>query len=311
MTNQRKVLYVWLAAIVVVAVALGGAGNSTHAQDGPVPVAVDIVPYGDGPILPVGAEGEWDSGFTYGAQVVVVDGVYHMFYAGGQDFSIRPSAIGYATSPDGITWTKYDGNPILEITDPMVAMYGIRMVVPLVEPDGTWVLYVNPHERPDIADQSLSILRATALDPTGPWTFDEQPVMVAERGRTWDGHLVAANAVLRVDDEYVMYYDAYGAFGAVGLATSPDGVTWTRYDDPATADAPFDQSDPVFTGSLRGNWDDGDNIDPVAVRLGENGWEMFYTGWGVDWFSYFGGGATCDDVPAGTALAYSADGITW
>ena len=304
--EHTRIVTLALVALVVIGVGLVPAA----AQDDPIPTAIDITPYDDNPILPVGAEDEWDSGFTYAPQVVYHDGQYHMFYAGGKDFSIRPSAIGYATSPDGIAWTKYDDNPILEL-DAAQAAYGIRMAIPLLEEDGTWVLYLNPHERPDIADQSLSILRATAPAPTGPWTIDEQPVMQATGGRDWDGHLIAANSVLKVEDEYWMFYDAYGSFGAVGLATSPDGITWTRYDDPTTDKPQFRTSDPIFTGSERGNWDDGDNIDPVTVRQGDHGWEMFYTGWGQDWFSYFGGGATCDTVPAGTAFAYSADGIHW
>jgi hypothetical protein len=33
-----------------------------------------------------------------------------MWYSGGEQY--EPNAIGYATSPDGLTWTKYPQNPI-------------------------------------------------------------------------------------------------------------------------------------------------------------------------------------------------------
>jgi hypothetical protein len=36
---------------------------------------------------------------------------FHMWYSGGSQFTWR---IGYATSPDGSTWTKYAGNPVLD-----------------------------------------------------------------------------------------------------------------------------------------------------------------------------------------------------
>jgi hypothetical protein len=280
-----------------------------QALDGPGIPVIDIIPHDTNPILPRGAEDEWDDGFTYGAQVVYHEGLFHMFYAGGGDFSIRASAVGYATSEDGLNWTKFDANPILEL-DSSQAAYGIRMAVPLVDGD-TWVLYINPHERPGVNDQSMSILRATAPAPSGPWTLDAAPIMEVTGGRDWDNLLIAANSVFRLEDEYRLYYNAYGSFGAVGLATSPDGITWTRYDDPDTTGPQFSSSDPVFVGGPADTWDDGANIDPVAVLRTENGWEMFYTGWGSGWNNYFGGGATCEDVPAGTGFAFSEDGIDW
>jgi hypothetical protein len=36
---------------------------------------------------------------------------YRMWYSGGEQY--EPDAIGYATSPDGVKWTKHDDNPIL------------------------------------------------------------------------------------------------------------------------------------------------------------------------------------------------------
>jgi predicted GH43/DUF377 family glycosyl hydrolase len=35
---------------------------------------------------------------------------YRMWYSGGEQY--EPDAIGYATSPDGLVWTKHDANPI-------------------------------------------------------------------------------------------------------------------------------------------------------------------------------------------------------
>lgn len=35
---------------------------------------------------------------------------YRMWYSGGEQN--EPNAIGYATSPDGLTWTKNETNPV-------------------------------------------------------------------------------------------------------------------------------------------------------------------------------------------------------
>ena len=37
-------------------------------------------------------------------------GIYRMWYSGGEHH--EPNAIGFATSPDGIRWTKHEGNPV-------------------------------------------------------------------------------------------------------------------------------------------------------------------------------------------------------
>jgi predicted GH43/DUF377 family glycosyl hydrolase len=54
--------------------------------------------------------GKWDSPRVE-MPSVVFDGMnYHMWYAGGEYFSWQ---IGYATSENGSTWTKYPNNPVL------------------------------------------------------------------------------------------------------------------------------------------------------------------------------------------------------
>ena len=36
--------------------------------------------------------------------------LFRMWYSGGEQY--EPNAIGYATSPDGLTWTKIRANPV-------------------------------------------------------------------------------------------------------------------------------------------------------------------------------------------------------
>ncbi len=73
-----------------------------------------------------------------------------------------------------------------------------------------------------------------------------------------------------------MYYDARGDDPAsmIGMATSTDGVHWEKYDDPATSDPAFAESDPVLTVSEEG-WDSTRVIDPNVIQT-PDGWEMIY-----------------------------------
>ncbi len=64
------------------------------------------------PVLPRGGSGAWDAGAVYSPHVVLDGGVYKMWYT-GINAAFTDGGIGYATSADGVTWTKHPGNPVL------------------------------------------------------------------------------------------------------------------------------------------------------------------------------------------------------
>lgn len=64
------------------------------------------------PVLDIGMSGAWDDDFVL-RPGVVFDGIeYRMWYSGYNGSTVR---IGYATSPDGVVWGKYPGNPVLNV----------------------------------------------------------------------------------------------------------------------------------------------------------------------------------------------------
>lgn len=71
--------------------------------------------YGLEPVFKASGGSAWDSRYAYAWSVLKVDGIYQMWYSGGQDDS--NDGIGYAESTDGIHWTKYSGNPIMHVND--------------------------------------------------------------------------------------------------------------------------------------------------------------------------------------------------
>ena len=65
------------------------------------------------PVLSPGLPGEWDSGGVFGAYVTVerlYPKLYVMYYTGTDGVKDQ---IGYATSPDGVHWSKHIDNPVL------------------------------------------------------------------------------------------------------------------------------------------------------------------------------------------------------
>ena len=73
------------------------------------PNGIDWTPREE-PVLTVGATGAFDDAAVWDPNVLYKDGIFHMWYTAGDGDSNR---IGYATSPDGIAWTKHPEGPVL------------------------------------------------------------------------------------------------------------------------------------------------------------------------------------------------------
>jgi len=162
----------------------------------------------------------WDASGEH-APFVMKDGdLYKMWYE-GFDGNVRQ--LGYATSPDGVNWTKYEGNPVLRAEpgyDEVVAGHGS-----VLYEDGMYKLWYHA-----VGDQGILIAFATSLDGVN-WT-KEGPVLLQETGN-WDEFGLWGPSVLKVSGIYWMWYSASGPDPvnpvSIGLATSADGINWERY----------------------------------------------------------------------------------
>lgn len=306
--NSRRFTRIISPLLISIAlmVALSAVPGTVRGQDGEPTISFSAHP--GNPILQRGDADAWDggNGLVFAPQIVRHGDLYYMFYTGADNDRAMDAGIGYATSPDGITWTKSSNNPILTPSGAGYDAMCISVGVPLIEPDGTWVLYYAGNAQPCYGPGS-SIMRATAPGPDGPWQREYQPHLMVGRAGEWDSGFLMPQSVIRTDDGYVMYYAAGTEYlvplpRLIGMATSPDGVTWTKYDNPATTAAPFAQSDPIS------EYDRDGALRPFAawatyVMPTETGWEMIYS-------------STCPDLvrggcPAFLSYAVSADGIRW
>jgi len=88
--------------------------------------------YGNDPVLDKGAPGSWDSDYvTNGTVIPGDDGIWHMWYSGSGPAGGGNEGVGYATSSDGITWSRDPDNPLISIYDG-VAWRDIRTYTPSV-----------------------------------------------------------------------------------------------------------------------------------------------------------------------------------
>jgi hypothetical protein len=259
--------------------------------------------YEGNPVLPAGSDPNWDNLYIDPGATFFYQGQFHMFFNGINGFP-RPVGVGYATSSDGLHWTRQVTQPVLSALslDPQGNFNGQNLFVTsgLVLDDGTWALYYFTLNGSTFMGPG-DIGRATAPAPTGPWTLDADPVLEPGPAGAWDGLQVCNPNVLKTRDGYLMYYDGMGSHSMIGMATSTDGMHWSKYDDPSTKDEAFSESDPVLMTS-EGSWDTVRVMDPNVVQT-DQGFVMVYLS--TDGSNKFGSGLYA------VGYATSPDGIHW
>lgn len=247
------------------------------------------------PVIEHGADGDWDRNLDITA-VLYHDGQFHAFLNRFPGWPPTTFGLSYHTSPDGINWTQMADGPVFSEQD-----LPNQNHVPIggsmhVEEDGTWVHYFFTWNKQSRGSVNY-IGRATAPDPLGPWTADEEYVLEPGESGAWDSLGVSRPFVFKNEDGYVMYYVGKGGRTRIGMATSPDGISWTKYDDPTTTDKLYADSDPVFLPSDEpGMWDATSVADPLVLQT-PDGWVMLYAS------------PVSNGVRVGYAL--SDDGIHW
>ncbi len=188
------------------------------------------------------------------AAAAEIDGTLHAWLVGFGD--ARGDHRGWhATSTDRLSWELADEDPFasldVELADP-----GPIPTSVLADGDGGWVMFF----RGDVSTAGGgSIWRATASDPGGPWVADPEPILAPGEATAWDGLAVDGASVVRTDDAWLMLYVGTDgpSSGAIGLATSEDGMTWSRHPDP------------VATPGLCGEWDARSLQMPRLVEDGD------------------------------------------
>jgi formylglycine-generating enzyme required for sulfatase activity/predicted GH43/DUF377 family glycosyl hydrolase len=237
-------------------------------------------------ILP-GKVGEMFPGVnTEAGAIVRYGGMFHILYNVLYDYPPTTADIGYARSVDGIKWEQVSEESVFSAKEVPYADNVVLASDMIVEDDGTFVLYFHTTSSEPYKVGS-SIGRATAASPQGPWQADSEPALIpSESG--WDAFEVKYPCVLKVDGKYFMYYQGtHRANGkiAFGLATSEDGIDWTR------------REDPIFTAN-QVPWEEFASIRYPAVVHTPTGFLMLFRVQGAVYSEAY-------------TLAVSPDGIHW
>jgi hypothetical protein len=195
--------------------------------------------YGAGAsLMEGGGPGSWDVCIDT-PEIVRDSSGYKLYYlgdtlpGGSNQLPSGRASIGVATSPDGINWTKYSGNPILTHGGPD-SWECSWIESPAVLWDSTAGIYMMWYSGVDTNGWTIGIGLATSPDGF-IWTkYPGNPVLSHGPSGSYDDMWVAVPSVIRTARGYEMWFSVFSsitAYGniAVNYATSSDGVNWTKF----------------------------------------------------------------------------------
>ena len=240
-------------------------------------------------VMKGGSSSSWDYYLIAGFDVVNVSGTYYMYYTGSMSTSLaNPRHIGLATSTDGISWTKYSGNPVVRSGVNSYELVNIMSPAVLYD-NGTWHMWYagNHGHTGSHPAQDVDICYANSSDGYNWTKYSNNPVL--KHGATnWDSMDVRPTSVMKDNQGFTLYYKAVplnpgNNIPYLAKATSSDGISWTT-----SVDNPLRTGDPNGweTGKSHGTTLEGANSTyRMWTFAGGNSWKV---GWlssidGVDW----------------------------
>jgi hypothetical protein len=213
-------LVIFLPAFLLPAV---GAPGTQQAGDKFPPELVKFVPYRKEPVFTAGKAGSWDALIRERGWIMKEgEGDPWKLYYTGYATKDGLRKLGYATSKDGIEWTRYPGNPIYTehwVEDMMVVKEGGKY-------------YMFAEGKDDLAhwlvsDNGIDWKRIGLLDVRKK---DGTPIPPGPYGTP---------TVLKEDGQWYLFYERMDL--GIWLAKSMDMKVWTHVqDDPVMKPGPDD-----------------------------------------------------------------------
>lgn len=153
----------------------------------------------------------WEQTAVYEPNVIY-DGTWKMWYGGGW----ADPGIGYATSTDGVSWTKYGSNPVLGQGGSGVPGMAVRNNV--IKVGSTYYCYYAD------ANPLANLKVATSSDGLA-WTV--QGTALAKNVVGWANGWANSTVWKEGSNWYMLAEGHSGSIWEIAYATSSDGIAWT------------------------------------------------------------------------------------
>lgn len=250
------------------------------------PVSAVWVKYNRNPVFS-GSVGGWDSSSVQDPSIIYEKGTYKMWY----NALSSGWKIGFAYSADGKKDWQRSSTPVIDIgstdgretdtTDPFVLKSG----------EGYQMWYSSFSGSYWIVGEDRFRLRYATSAADLSWNKNSDWVLKGNSGKWDSGGMNRGETVIKVGDVYKMWYAAIDdkRIGSgtetwqIGYATSPDGINWTKNENPVIS--PTEE------------WELNSVNYPFVLYNGDK-YEMWYA-------------ATERDLPKQIVYAYSQDGTSW
>jgi predicted GH43/DUF377 family glycosyl hydrolase len=139
--------------------------------------------------------------------------LYRMWYSGGEQY--EPNAIGYATSPDGLKWTRHEKNPIFR-PDPANAWEKDRVTGCQVVKQGDWyvMFYIGFRDQ-----HTAQIGLARSRDGITDWQRHPANPIIRVGAGQWDAHACYKPFAIFDGKRWLLWYNGRkGDVEQIGVA---------------------------------------------------------------------------------------------
>ena len=190
--------------------------------------------YSGNPILTAG-RGDWDEGFLVKPSVIYRNDKYWLYYYGQAYPGNPPRSIGLATSTDGYDFIKEASNPILSPDPGQWDKRDVFEPAILFHKGEYWLYYAGAQ----VVGGTMRVGLAKSTDGVNFIRITNgingtSKVLEEGEANEWDENGVHPCSVIYRKREFKLYYWSYWSTPthvAIGLATSTNGVNFTRITD--------------------------------------------------------------------------------
>ena len=226
------------------------------------------------PVIAIGSNGDFDDSNAY-FQTALLDGSTYKIWYLGDDGSVGPHymEVGYATSSDGESWSKYNTTGIY--SDTADSANGIEYIAVLKDGSNYYMAY-------------------------SPYLTNKVHIATSNDGITWSKDYtnvvqMQVSSLIKVDSTYYMFGIAYSEYGEVKCYSSTDLTNWT------------DRSIQLIDNGS--GWEQR-TYHPKVFHNG-NYFEMVYSGWDGSIYPEVGIARLISDIPYYDLSGWPVRSGTW